>query len=134
MIEWIKEKFAAVIKICFILYVIAVSISFGKFGTAIGDEWQHPVLGFMLGLAIGIVLGIFIGILFFGFLTTIIDISRSNDYIAKKLDDISSKLEKTNTSSSQNNDSHSNNNDVWICKKCNATNPVGTKFCKNCGN
>lgn len=133
MIEWIKEKFAAVIKICFILYVIAVSVSFGILGKTIGG-WQHPVLGFMLGLAIGIVIGIFIGILFFGFLTTIIDISQSNNYIAKKLDDISSKLEKTNTSSSQNNDSYSNNNDVWICKKCNATNPVGTKFCKNCGN
>lgn len=133
MIEWIKEKFAAVIKICFILYVIAVSVSFRNLGEAIVG-WQHPVLGFMLGLAIGIVIGIFTGILFFGFLTTIIDISQSNNYIAKKLDDISSKLEKTNTSSSQNNDSHSNNNDVWICKKCNATNPVGTKFCKNCGN
>ena len=102
MIKWVKEKFASVTNICFIVYVIAVSVFFGILGKTL--IWQNPNVGFTLGLLIGIALGIFSGILNFGLITTILDISQSNDCIAKKLDDISSKLEKTDTSSSKNND------------------------------
>ena len=127
MFEWVKEIFASCLRIVFVLYVIVISVGGGVLGKML--NWQSPKVGFMLGLPIGFALAIFSGIIIFGISATIVATSESNDRISKKLDAILRKLEKTS-----NNDSSSNNNDVWICKKCFATNPAGTKFCKNCGN
>ena len=93
MIKWIKGKFSSVISVCFILYVILISVSFAISGVALGKAqsgWtdDFSFIGLVLGLIIGIAVALLSGILTFGFFATIISISQSNDLILKKIDRI----------------------------------------------
>ena len=117
MIEWLREKFPTVIKVGFIVVVVASAIE----GAMLGDAWGG-FFGVLLGIIIGIFLGIWAGIVIFGFCATVIHIADTNDAMLKKLDDV----KKTAR--------NSNNDEGWICSKCGEKNPLGVIKCKKCGN
>lgn len=136
MIEWIRTKFSSMVSLCFVLYIVAISISGAITGFGIGRG-----AGLFFGLVLGVLVGILSGILIFGLYATIINISESNEALKKELKDISEKLgsyasakSSYSVSSASPSNTAAKEPDVWICPKCGATNPGGTKFCQKCGN
>lgn len=81
MIEWIKEKFASLISLFFVLFVITSVI----IGSVIGYIVSYGS-GIIVGGVIGFVIGILLGIICFGLLATIINISTNTDFLLNKVD------------------------------------------------
>ena len=82
MIGWIKKKFASILSIGFVLYVIL----FGFTGFTAG--MKEGGIALVICSALGIFLGLFSGILIFGLYAVIINISDSNEAILKKLNEM----------------------------------------------
>lgn len=127
MIQWLKEKFTAVVTIFYFLTFIACGIG----GAIIGKTLLRNELGLALGFAVGGLFGMFIGILTLGFFATVINISDTCDLIYEKLNATpnSSSTNKTSTSIANSTETEG----YKICKKCGAKNPANSTTCKDCG-
>lgn len=136
MIEWLRDKFAAVITFFFVVVVILCTICGGISGYTIGWYNDYGGIGCLIGLAIGLFPGIISGILSFGFFATIIHISETCDGMAGKLDRLYSSQNnlEQNVSAAVSNDKSSSEStslsNIWVCPKCGESNPVGTFLCR----
>ena len=129
-----KELFKVFVRIGCVLDVIACTIG----GMGMGVATHSPGLIF-LGLVLGFIAGIFNASIIFGALFTFISIDDNLAAVNNKLTKIEGRLKyesssnvKSESSPSSATVTHTEDN-VWVCSKCGATNPSGTKICKSCG-
>ena len=128
-----KAFFKVFVRIGCVLDVIACTIG----GMRMGVE-THSLGLIFLGLVLGFIAGIFNASIIFGALLTFISIDDNLADVNKKLTKIEGRLKYESSSNVKSESSSSSavtytEDNVWVCSKCGATNPSGTKICKSCG-
>lgn len=150
MIQWLREKFEAWIKILVILTIVIDGIAGGiLFASMSRGGFGRGVFSFFIGVIIFCLLSLIFCIVFYGFVATVICLAKSTEAIKDKLhvlDEISSKLnsvgaaEKSSASSSESKtetfDTVRINSDGTVCingkKLAVKDNAPGKYFCPKC--
>lgn len=154
MIQWLRGKFEAWIKILVILTIVIDGIAGGILGAILFavrsyGELAMGVLGFFIGAIVFCLLSLIFCIVFYGFVATVICLAKSTEAIKDKLyvlDEISSKLnsvgvsKKSSASSSESKtetfDTVRINSDGTVCingkKLAVKDNAPGKYFCPKC--
>ncbi len=138
--KWLREKFGFAVIILFYIFIVSWAI----LGYKVGLSWanEFPYIEFFIAFIFGII-GFLLAILIYGFAATVVHISETNDEILEKLEDftknssknavLSNRVSSTAALNTNASSSSTLKGDVWVCSKCGATNPNGSRLCQNCG-
>ncbi len=102
MIQWLREKFEAWIKILVILTIVIDGVIGGILGAMLFAGMRHGMgfLGFFIGAIVGCLLSLVFCIVLYGFIATVICLAKSTEAIKDKLDSAGA-AEKSSVSSSE---------------------------------